>query len=126
LRIDDEVEKIVSKAYDTCRTLLTDNRALLDQVAATLIKEETIGNDTLLDLVREAGVLPQGKGAKFEEIKKMLEKGEKPAPVLAASHLSTLDALMASNVQHHISQHSTRCWQNRSTLHGLVNANLRP
>mmetsp|Transcript_5639 Transcript_5639/g.10641 ORF Transcript_5639/g.10641 Transcript_5639/m.10641 type:complete len:676 (-) Transcript_5639:156-2183(-) len=74
MRIDVEVEKIVSTAYSTCRKLLEDNRALLDEVSELLIVEETIGNDALLDLVRKAGVLPEGKGAKFEEIKAMMEK----------------------------------------------------
>jgi cell division protease FtsH len=75
-RIDAEVSKIVDKAYTTCRTLLEDNRALLDDLTTLLMKEETIDNVALLDLVRKAGVLPKGKGAKFEEIKAMMGKTE--------------------------------------------------
>jgi len=45
--IDDEVRRIIDQAYTTAKEILTRYRAQLDQVAQTLIKEETIDAATL-------------------------------------------------------------------------------
>mmetsp|Transcript_69128 Transcript_69128/g.156298 ORF Transcript_69128/g.156298 Transcript_69128/m.156298 type:complete len:99 (+) Transcript_69128:2-298(+) len=51
-QIDAEVRAVVDRAYARCKALLVENRALLDEVTATLVRDETIGNDQLKDLVK--------------------------------------------------------------------------
>ncbi len=43
--IDQEVKRLLDEAYETCRTILTRDRALLDQVAAYLLEHETMDAD---------------------------------------------------------------------------------
>jgi len=57
-RIDVEVEAIVKTAHEQCRKLLTENRGLLDELTATLIKEETIGTAELKALMDNYGKAP--------------------------------------------------------------------
>jgi cell division protease FtsH len=45
--IDDQVQRIVSKAYDTCYKMLTENRELMDTMVDRLIESETIDYDEL-------------------------------------------------------------------------------
>jgi cell division protease FtsH len=51
-RIDEEVERIILKAYDHCRKTLSANALLLAQIADKLVEHETLGNDELMGLVR--------------------------------------------------------------------------
>jgi len=44
--IDQEIKRLLDEAYETCRTILTRDRALLDQVAAYLLEHETMDADT--------------------------------------------------------------------------------
>ena len=46
-QIDDQVQRIVSNAYDTCYKLLSENKALMDTMVDRLIEEETIDYDEL-------------------------------------------------------------------------------
>merc|ERR1719460_2488159 len=45
--IDDQVQRIVSEAYDTCMKLLSENRALMDTMVDRLIEKENIDYDEL-------------------------------------------------------------------------------
>jgi len=63
-RIDMEVEKIVNKAYDDCYAALSSNRGLLDELTTTLMREETIGNDELKQLVKDYNAGGVGKATK--------------------------------------------------------------
>mmetsp|Transcript_7370 Transcript_7370/g.15404 ORF Transcript_7370/g.15404 Transcript_7370/m.15404 type:complete len:742 (-) Transcript_7370:217-2442(-) len=63
-RIDTEVEKIVNKAYDDCYAALSSNRGLLDELTTTLMREETIGNDELKQLVKDYNAGGEGKATK--------------------------------------------------------------
>jgi len=45
--IDDQVQRIVNVAYDTCFKLLSENKALMDTMADGLIEKETIDYDEL-------------------------------------------------------------------------------
>eukprot|EP00618_Florenciella_parvula_P017465 CAMPEP_0119479434 /NCGR_PEP_ID=MMETSP1344-20130328/8700_1 /TAXON_ID=236787 /ORGANISM="Florenciella parvula, Strain CCMP2471" /LENGTH=711 /DNA_ID=CAMNT_0007513667 /DNA_START=86 /DNA_END=2221 /DNA_ORIENTATION=- len=63
-RIDVEVEKIVNKAYDDCFAALSSNRGLLDELTTTLMREETIGNDELKQLVKDYNAGGEGKATK--------------------------------------------------------------
>jgi len=53
-RIDAEVEKIVTAAYNHCKATLSANRELLDKVTKVLVEEETIDSATLLELAKDA------------------------------------------------------------------------
>eukprot|EP00747_Dinoflagellata_sp_TGD_P052182 gnl/TRDRNA2_/TRDRNA2_147758_c3_seq1.p1 gnl/TRDRNA2_/TRDRNA2_147758_c3~~gnl/TRDRNA2_/TRDRNA2_147758_c3_seq1.p1 ORF type:complete len:108 (+),score=24.18 gnl/TRDRNA2_/TRDRNA2_147758_c3_seq1:32-325(+) len=41
-QIDEQVKALVKLSYDTAKTILTQNRALLDAVAERLVEEETL------------------------------------------------------------------------------------
>ena len=45
--MDEQIEKIVRKAYDTCYDLLKDNAALMDTMVDALCEKETIDYDEL-------------------------------------------------------------------------------
>ncbi len=50
-RIDDEVHKLVEKAYATARKILTENRDILDSIADILLEKETIMGQELDELI---------------------------------------------------------------------------
>ncbi|MGQ9864809.1 MAG: ATP-dependent zinc metalloprotease FtsH [Pseudanabaenaceae cyanobacterium] len=54
--IDEEVKKLVDRAYTVAKTLLTQNRALLDRITQALIDRETIDADELQALIDESDV----------------------------------------------------------------------
>ena len=60
--IDDEVRRIIDRAHDLARKLISENRAKLDHLAKTLLEIETLEGDALLALmaapVPEAGETP--------------------------------------------------------------------
>jgi len=63
-RIDAEIAAVVTRAYETVKQTLATNRALLDELAETLVERETIGFDELQALVSaHAAQLPQGTSA---------------------------------------------------------------
>merc|ERR1719198_2183398 len=82
-RIDEEVEKITTKAYEECKAALIANRGLLDELTRTLIVEETIGNDSLRDLIKEWNARP-GQATK-ESLQAEMSNLEKEKLVLEAA-----------------------------------------
>ena len=46
--IDQEVQKLLSQCYEDAKKILTDNRALLDEVALYLLAKETITGNELM------------------------------------------------------------------------------
>ena len=48
--IDEQVQLIVQSAYDTCYKLLSENRALLDQLTTKLVDEETVDYEQLQEM----------------------------------------------------------------------------
>ena len=50
-KVDEEVQKLLKKAYDEAAKLLTDNRALLDEISEYLLNKETITGDELMAYV---------------------------------------------------------------------------
>ena len=50
-KVDQEVQKLLTKAYDEAAKLLTDNRALLDEISEYLLAKETITGDELMAYV---------------------------------------------------------------------------
>ena len=65
--IDDEVRKIVNEQHERARKLLTENRAILDNMARVLIERETIYTD-------EVDMLMEGKG--YDEVIKYMDEHE--------------------------------------------------
>ncbi len=52
--IDEEVRRLIDHAYHTARTILSENRAKLDQIARRLIEVETIEGEELQTLFKAA------------------------------------------------------------------------
>ena len=50
-RVDAAVQKILNTAYNAAKQLLTDNRALLDEISLYLLAKETITGDELMAYV---------------------------------------------------------------------------
>ena len=49
--IDTEVSKLVAQAYDRAKTVLLENRAILDRLAAMLVEKETVDSEELQELL---------------------------------------------------------------------------
>jgi len=71
-KIDDEVRRIVDRAYETSRKLLTENRDKLENVVKVLLEEETIEGEAL------QAILSAKPGKESEELVKA-EKPPKPS-----------------------------------------------
>ncbi len=69
--IDEEVKAIVEKAYERARRLLTENRAILDNMARVLVERETI-------YTAEVDMLMHG--ASYEEVLAYMENHDKDTP----------------------------------------------
>ena len=50
-QVDREVQKLLHNAYEQAKTLLTENRSLLDEIALFLLEKETITGDELMAYV---------------------------------------------------------------------------
>ncbi len=50
--IDEEVKKIVEGTYERVRTILQDQRNMLDQLAKLLLEKEVVEGDELRDLIK--------------------------------------------------------------------------
>ena len=51
--IDEEVRKLVARAYERCKEVLLRNRAILDQLATALIEKETVDAEELQQILAE-------------------------------------------------------------------------
>ena len=65
--IDDEVRKIVKEQHERAKKLLTENRAILDNMARVLIERETIYTE-------EVDMLIEGKS--YDEVIKYMDENE--------------------------------------------------
>ena len=57
--IDKEVMEMLKKAYDEAKSLLTENREALDEIAAFLIEKETITGKEFMKIFREVKGIPE-------------------------------------------------------------------
>ena len=64
--VDQEVKKLLSQAYADARQILTENRALLDEISEYLLAKETITGDELMAYVN-AEKAPVATAEDFEE-----------------------------------------------------------
>jgi cell division protease FtsH len=67
--IDDEVMKILKKCYKEAKTMLRDNRKVMDKIAAHLIEKETITGKEFMKIYRREKGIPEP-----EETKETKEK----------------------------------------------------
>ena len=49
--VDEEVKQLLAKCYEDAKTILTDNRSLLDEIAEYLLVKETITGDEMMAIV---------------------------------------------------------------------------
>ncbi len=86
--VDEEVMKILKEAYKEAKSLLKENRALLDKLAKFLIEKETITGKEFMDIYRKEKGLSEeetsGKGRERIALKgrkgSKADKKEKPEP----------------------------------------------
>ena len=60
-KIDHQVRAIISQCYDRARSLLRDNRLLMDRLADMLIEQETIEGDKFREIVASFTDLPESQ-----------------------------------------------------------------
>ncbi|MGB3496232.1 MAG: ATP-dependent zinc metalloprotease FtsH [Elainellaceae cyanobacterium] len=60
-KIDHQVRAIISQCYDRARSLLRDNRLLMDRLADMLIEQETIEGDKFREIVSSVTELPENQ-----------------------------------------------------------------
>lgn len=56
--IDKEIRAIINQCYDDCKKLISENMDLLKLIAETLIEEETITNEQIMNLVDHGSIEP--------------------------------------------------------------------
>jgi cell division protease FtsH len=57
--VDDEIKRLLDEAYQRARRILTENRALLDRLAAELLERETLDREELEALFRGQSLPPR-------------------------------------------------------------------
>jgi cell division protease FtsH len=75
-QVDDEVMKMLKEAYEEAKSLLLDNRDVMDKIAEFLIERETITGKEFMKIFREAKGIPEPK-----EENKNYEKSEESKEV---------------------------------------------
>jgi cell division protease FtsH len=65
--IDDEVMKILKKCYKEAKTMLRDNRKVMDKIAAHLIEKETITGKEFMKIYRKEKGIPEPEEKKKTE-----------------------------------------------------------
>ena len=57
--MDDEVSRVINQAYTHAKDVLTEHRALLDAIAASLLEHETLTRDDFALLIRGEKLPPR-------------------------------------------------------------------
>ncbi|WP_312431336.1 ATP-dependent zinc metalloprotease FtsH [Lacrimispora sp.] len=60
-QVDDEVMKMLKEAYEEAKSLLSENRDVMDKIAEFLIERETITGKEFMKIFREAKGIPEPK-----------------------------------------------------------------
>lgn len=78
-QVDDEVMKMLKEAYEEAKSLLSENRDVMDKIAEFLIERETITGKEFMKIFREAKGIPEpkeeNKDSKNGEVSKEEEDG---------------------------------------------------
>ena len=78
--VDEEVRKILNECYEEAKKILSENLDVLDQIAAVLIRQETITGKEFMRIYREAKGLPaQEDKTKEEKELEALRSGQQSA-----------------------------------------------
>jgi len=77
---DQEVDRLVTNAYTTCKTILTENRVLLDELAKKLLEQETVSAEEFQLLIAAHGryMAPYQIYGDSEDRNKVLPYKEQP------------------------------------------------
>jgi cell division protease FtsH len=67
-RLDDEQQLLIDDALFTARTLITENRDLLDRIASELLAKESIERDEITAIVQEVHAARNGAGPPREAV----------------------------------------------------------
>ena len=51
MRIDEEVDRFIREAYNKAKEIITQKREILDRIATTLVKQETLNQQEFEQLV---------------------------------------------------------------------------
>ena len=78
--VDEEVMRILKDSYEEAKRLLSENRDVLDQIAAFLIEKETITGKEFMKILREIKGIPEPEEESSQSGRLDLkEKTEDPA-----------------------------------------------
>ena len=93
-RADEEIRALLADCYEKAKTLLQDNRALLDEIALFLLQKETITGDELMAFVRaDERRKAAAEEAAAEPVEASAEEpAEAEAPAEAAAETEDSDA----------------------------------
>jgi len=98
-QVDEEVMKILSSSYEEAKKLLSENREILDKIAAYLIEKETITGKEFMEIFRREKGLPDP-----EEEKKTEENSEEKVNEQPAEQTEPADDVKAESVPEVISE----------------------
>ena len=59
--VDEEVKRVILRAFDRAKQVLTENRELLDKIAANLLERETLSREDIMVLMRGDTLPPRAK-----------------------------------------------------------------
>lgn len=74
--VDEEVMRIVKDSYEEAKRLLSENRDVLDQIAAFLIEKETITGKEFMKIFRRCKGIPEPEEADAETVQDVEKAGE--------------------------------------------------
>merc|ERR1719261_1671350 len=79
---DQEVDRLVTNAYTTCKKILTENRMLLDELAKKLLEQETVSAEEFQLLIAEHGryMAPYDIYGDNQDRNEVLPYKEQPVP----------------------------------------------
>ena len=74
--VDEEVMRILKDSYEEAKRLLSENRDVLDQIAAFLIEKETITGKEFMKIFRRCKGIPEPEEADAETVQDVEKAGE--------------------------------------------------
>ena len=89
--IDEEVMKMLAESYEAAKTLLSENRDVMDKIAEFLIEKETITGKEFMKIFRELKGIPEPE-EKSEEEKK--EEGSEELAGVAVEEKEVVEELV--------------------------------
>lgn len=101
--VDEEVMKIIKESYKEAKTLLKENREILDKIAAYLIEKETItGHEFMEIFCREKGIPVPERNRGEESLAKLKKDREEERSVEAQAPSDRESAAVQSPVRNNV------------------------